>query len=42
MVHASHTCDSLDRPPALHLNVVKLDTVTPTPADVGLNPNNKD
>jgi hypothetical protein len=36
MVHASHICDSLDKPHTLHLSIV-----TPASASVAVNPNNK-
>jgi hypothetical protein len=41
MLCASHICDSLDRPLALHLNVITLGTAMPSPADAGLNPDDK-
>jgi len=34
----THLQQSLDRPPTLDLNIAMLGTVTPAPADVGVNP----
>lgn len=40
-IHASHICNSSERPLALYLNILTLHAATTAPPDAGLNPDNK-